>query len=53
MKTLKAILLCTLIMGVFMVMFALAALQQSYRLYPPTEAERAQSPELIKFLIGE
>ena len=53
MKTLKTILLCTLITALFMVMFALAALQQSYRLYPPTAAERSEHPILVKFLYGD
>ena len=33
-------------------MFALAYLQESYRLNPPSQAERAEHPALTKFLIG-
>lgn len=33
-------------------MFALAYLQESYRLNPPSKAERAEHPVLIDFLIG-
>lgn len=33
-------------------MFALAYLQESYRLNPPSKAERAENPALIDFLIG-
>ena len=33
-------------------MFALAYLQESYRLSPPSKAERAENPALIDFLIG-
>lgn len=33
-------------------MFALAYLQESYRLNPPSQAERAENPALIEFLIG-
>ena len=33
-------------------MFALAYLQESYRLNPPSQAERAENPALIDFLIG-
>lgn len=34
-------------------MFALAYLQESYRLNPPSQAERAEHPALTKFLIGD
>ena len=37
----------------FLCLFGLAYLQESYRLNPPTEKERAQNPALIKFIIGE
>lgn len=33
-------------------LFAGAFLQESYRLNPPTEAERAESPWLVDFLAG-
>ena len=49
--------LCQFILGVvcvclFIGVCALAYLQESYRLNPPTQAERAEHPVLIRFLAG-
>ena len=52
-KNIGCALLAFLVALVFIAMFMLAYLQESYRLCPPSEAERAQNPVLIEFLIGK
>lgn len=53
MKILKNIIIAFVFMCLFVMMFGFAFLQESYKLNPPTEAERAEMPYLINFLIGE
>jgi len=48
----KYLFVCILGVLCFLTLFALAYLQESYRLCPPTDAERVQNPVLIEFLVG-
>lgn len=52
-KSIISLFIAFLCAAAFIGLFAMTYLQESYRLCPPSEAERAQSPGLINFLIGE
>ena len=49
----KCTLISLIIITVFFATFFMAYLQESYRLCPPTEAEIAEHPILIKFIMGD
>ena len=51
-KFIKGVLLSIIITVIFVTTLLAAMLQQSYRLNPPTAAERAQHPVLIRLLYG-
>lgn len=49
----RELIIAVIVLAVFLCTLCLAWLQTSYRYSPPTEAERAEHPVLIKFLVGE
>ena len=52
-KKIRDIAICFVASLLFLCMFGLAVLQDSYRKNPPSAAERAEHPVLIRFLIGD
>lgn len=52
-KKIRVVIVCIVLTLAFFGMFGLAVLQDSYRKNPPSAAERAEHPVLIRFLIGD
>lgn len=52
MKLVKEMMLMVLLSCVILAVFALAALQESYRLNPPSAEELAECPAIVRVLIG-